>query len=354
MIEKRILICPLDWGLGHAVRCVPIIRKLIEKGAVPVIAADGGPLALLQKEFPTAEFVHFPGVSVTYPSGSTSMLWSMMKQTPALLKGIKEETKFITEIVPRLEIDAVISDNRFGAYAKNVPSVYITHQIHIQTGNKITDRLARQHHARYMKNFHSVWIPDMESDGISGKLAHGSPIPNHARYIGLLGRFTQLPTLEQRYDVGFILSGPEPQRSILEDDILHQIHPFPDKKFALVRGTTQAFQKNIAKHITVISLADAKEIQELYASSQHIVCRSGYTSLMEMVTVGRNATLIPTPGQTEQEYLAKHLNGKFGFTAVTQNEFNLAALWQKTAPNKNDEFILTSHLDEAIDQLLAI
>lgn len=329
MNKPRILICPLDWGLGHAVRCVPIIRTIKKLGAIPVIAADNGPLRLLKKEFPEAEFVTFPGVSVSYPNDGGNMLWSMIKQSPALFQGIKDETTFIKHIIPALQIDAIISDNRFGAYSIEVPSVYITHQIHIQTGNTITDALARKQHAKYMKNFQQVWIPDItENDGISGKLSHGKNIPSHGKYIGLLSRFSTLDALEKKYDVACILSGPEPQRSLLEEIFIQQASLFPDKKFVLVSGNNESL-KNIPAHIHQITLADAEMIRSIYASSENVVCRSGYTSIMEMVTVNRSAWLIPTPGQTEQEYLADYVDGKLGFKTMLQKHVDMQRIFDE-------------------------
>lgn len=324
MSAPRILVCPLDWGLGHAVRCVPVIRALREAGAIPVIAADNGPLELLQKEFPDAEFVRFPGVRITYPASGANMFWSMLRQSPALLAGIRREQQFIEKTVKNNTIQGVISDNRFGAYSQLVPSVYMTHQIHIQTGNGFTDALARMQHARYMKNYRQVWIPDHAGENnLSGKLSHGGHIPKHATYIGPLSRFTELPAKEKTYDVALVLSGPEPQRTLLENTFLRQIEAFPDKKFALVRGKNERL--NITRtNLAQFPLADHAVIQNIYGRAAHVVCRSGYTGIMEMATAGRSAWLVPTPGQTEQEYLARYLDGKYGFKQVRQEHFSLA------------------------------
>lgn len=354
MNKPRILICPLDWGLGHAVRCVPIIRAIKKLGGIPIIAADNGPLALLKKEFPDDEFVIFPGVAVSYPDDGGNMLWSMIKQSPTLLQGIKNETAFIKKIIPELHIDAVISDNRFGAYSDQIPSIYITHQIHIQTGNMIPDALARKQHAQYMKKFQQVWIPDMEQEsGLSGKLSHGNNIPKHARYIGLLSRFSELPKAERKYDISFILSGPEPQRSILEEIFIQQASSFPDKEFLLVRGKNELLQ-NIPTHIHQVTLADADMIQSAYASSENIVCRSGYTSIMEMVSVNRSAWLIPTPGQTEQEYLAGYVDGKFGFKSMLQKQMDLQKIFDENIDYQKDIRYQTNDiLDKSIRNLIS-
>lgn len=273
------------------------------------------------------------------------MLWTMLKQSPRLLNGIRNEHRFIEKAVDSHGIDALISDNRFGAYSKKVPSVYITHQIHIQTGNPITDWLAQKHHASYMRHFNTVWIPDWEKNGLTGKLAHGKAIPGHANYIGTLSRFETLPQSEKKYALSFILSGPEPQRSMLEEKCIEACKSYPDKSFALVRGIPDLLP-NLPQHITCYSLADAVQIQQLYAESDQIVCRSGYTSIMEMERVNRGAWLIPTPGQTEQEYLAHALDGKHGFKRMAQDEFELAPVFsqevsQSTSNPKKDEAMET-------------
>ena len=355
MERPRLLICPLDWGLGHAVRCVPVIRALKRAGAVPVIAADKGPWDLLKKEFPDEEFIRFPGVTVTYPSAGGSMFLGMLRQSPQLLAGIQKEKAFVEKAVAELNIQGVVSDNRFGAFSRRVPSVYISHQIHIQTGNRFTDALARMQHAGYMKRYRHVWIPDAAGDeNLAGKLAHGKHIPEHATYIGALCRFTKpLTDTNPTYEAALILSGPEPQRSLLEDDFLAQIGAFPHKKFLLIRGKKEPLE-TVPPHLTQIPLADHHDIQHAYAQAEHIICRSGYTSVMEMAAVGRSAWLIPTPGQTEQEYLARHLHGRHWFSFVRQDLFKLEDVW-KEIPSKNRRaFVQPSNtLAQAIQAFLS-
>lgn len=355
--EIRILVCPLDWGLGHAVRCVPIIRTLVAVGATPVIAADGEPLAYLRNEFPELEYVVFDGVTVKYPEEGGSMIWSMLRQIPAQLCGIRKETDFVERIVAERKIDAIISDNRFGAYSNKVPSVYITHQIHIQTGNTLTDAVARKIHAWFMVQFVKVWIPDMaENEGISGKLAHGGKIPSHAEYIGLLTRFGNKmdASKEKKFDVSFILSGPEPQRSLLEQKIIAEAGRFPRKKMMLVRGKTSA-PVVVPENMQQMTIADAKTVLELYETSEHIVCRSGYTSIMELISAGRSALLVPTLGQTEQEYLAEYLRGKFSFACISQQDFSLDAVWNTPQLMTGTDFMQDRRLlEKAVLALLKI
>jgi len=331
MNKPRILICPLNWGLGHASRCIPIIRSLLESGAEPILAADEGPLELLRAEFPQLEWLHFPGVLVRYPEPGESMVWSMLSQTPGLLSGIKAETAFIKKLVKDFNIQAIISDNRFGAYAKQVPSVYISHQIFIKTGNVLGDKMAFLQHHKYMKRYSRVWIPDTaEKPGLAGELSHGTKLPENARYIGPLSRMKAIPNSELRYDACLILSGPEPQRSVLESIFLEQITAFQDKKFLLVRGKNEDLASPRA-NLDCVGLANQNEMEKALAESRSIICRSGYSSLMDLDALNRGACLIPTPGQTEQEYLAERMNAKPGFMSQSQDAFNLKQIltWEQ-------------------------
>lgn len=350
--NKRILVCPLDWGLGHAARCVPVIHALREAGAVPVVAADNGPLLLLLKEFPELEHIRFPGVAVSYPSSGGNMFLSMLRQSPKLLAGIRAEKKFVEQTVSRYDIQGVVSDNRFGAFSTKVPSAYITHQIHIQTGNPFTDALARMQHARYMKRFGTVWIPDVEgAENLSGKLSHGKNIPAQARYIGPLSRMTELPAAKKIYDAALVLSGPEPQRTLLEEKFLSQIQVFPDKKFLLIRGKNEPLAEAPA-NLTQIPLANHAAVARAYAESQHIICRSGYTGIMEMAATGRSAWLVPTPGQTEQEYLARHLKGKYGFNSVRQEQLDVQQIMEAAATQNRPVLSSTNMLEISVHDLL--
>lgn len=326
--KPRILVCPLDWGLGHAVRCVPVIRELIDAGAEPVIAAEAGPLHLLRQEFPNLAWIKFPGVPVRYPAHGRFMPLYMALQTPAQLLGIAKEKRFIKKVVKNLDIQGIISDNRYGAYSDLVPSVFITHQLNIQTGFGPTDFLAKKLNRHFTSSFSEIWVPDFEGDqNLSGLLAHGAEPPENTTFIGPLSRFTELPEKTKIYDAALILSGPEPQRTHLETLFLDQVKEFPNLNFLLIRGI-QGNPRSIPAHVDMVELAGAEEIQHAYALSKKIICRSGYTSIMELFSLGLPAHLLPTPGQTEQEYLARYLSEKGIFTYSTQDQFKLRFVLQ--------------------------
>ncbi len=326
--KPRILVCPLDWGLGHAVRCVPVIRELIDAGAQPVIAADAGPLHLLRQEFPNLAWIKFPGVPVRYPTHGRFMPLYMSLQTPRQLLGIAKESRFIKKAITNLNIQGIISDNRYGAFSDRIPSVFITHQLNIQTGFGPTDFLAKKLNRHFTSSFSEIWVPDFEGDqNLSGLLAHGNKPPENTTFIGPLSRFTELSEKTKIYDAALILSGPEPQRTRLENLFLNQVKEFPNLNFLLIRGI-EGNPNDVTAHVEIIDLAGTGEIQHAYALSKKTICRSGYTSIMELYSIGLHAHLVPTPGQTEQEYLARYLSEKGIFTYSTQDQFNLRSILQ--------------------------
>ena len=210
----KILVAPLDWGLGHATRCIPIIKYLLEKKCEVVIGADGRPLQLLQKEFSALEFVVMPGYNISYPKDG-SMVLKMAIQIPKILTGIKHEHELLKKIIKEKKIDAVISDNRFGLWSGEVPCVFITHQLMVKSpfGEKIIHQLNKN----YISKYSECWVPDHSGENnLSGDLSHKFSLPKNVKFIGALSRFTNEFILQKKYDLLIILSGPESQRTVFE------------------------------------------------------------------------------------------------------------------------------------------
>ena len=209
--NRRILVAPLDWGLGHATRCIPIVRSLQENGHEVVLAADGSVAALLSSEFPGIEIKTLKGYGIRY-SKNASLVGTMLQQLPGILQSIKGEQKWLADLLKNENFDLIISDNRPGFYSRQVPSVYITHQLLIHSGKgKWLNRLLQQMHNRYIKNFQSVWVPDLEGPvNLAGELAHPGKQLAKPVYLGLISRMKAINT-DARYEVMFMLSGPEPQ-----------------------------------------------------------------------------------------------------------------------------------------------
>jgi predicted glycosyltransferase len=322
--NRRILLAPLDWGLGHATRCIPIVRSLQENGHEVVLAADGAAAALLSSEFPGIEIKALKGYGIRY-SKNASLFGSMLQQLPGILKSIRYEQQWLNELLQKEKFHLIISDNRPGFYSKEVPSVYITHQLLINSGKgKWLNRLLQKLHSGYMKNFRGVWVPDLAGrENLAGELAHPSTPLVQPVYLGLLSRMNAITT-EVKYDLMIMLSGPEPQRTILEEKLIDQLSTYT-KPVLLVRGLPQK-NSNILQlplHITVHDHLPAASLQEAICSSQLIICRSGYTTLMDLIRLKKKAVLIPTPGQPEQEYLAKYMHEQQLFPFISQTDVSL-------------------------------
>ncbi len=322
--NRRILLAPLDWGLGHATRCIPIVRSLQENGHEVVLAADGAAAVLLSSEFPGIGIKALKGYGIRY-SKNASLFGSMLQQLPGILKSIRYEQQWLGELLLKEQFHVIISDNRPGFYSKQVPSVYITHQLLINSGKgKWLNRLLQKLHSRYMKNFDAVWVPDLEGkENLAGELAHPSKPIVQPVYLGLLSRM-QATAGETKFDLMILLSGPEPQRTILEEKLIDQLSTFT-KTVLLVRGLPQKNSSTLQlpSHITVHNHLPAASLQEAMCSSQLIICRSGYTTLMDLIRLKKKAVLIPTPGQPEQEYLAAYMQQQQLFPFLTQADVSI-------------------------------
>jgi uncharacterized protein (TIGR00661 family) len=327
---KKVLLCPLDWGIGHASRCVPVIRKLREAGLEVIIAADNRPFEFLRKEFPDLQMIRFPGKRIRYPKGS-GFLWKMIMTTPSFLSSFREEHNQLREIVESYGADIVISDNRYGCWHPVKPSVFITHQLEIQVPPSVRflQRTVRNILYRQIRHFSECWIPDFEIHrGIAGNLSHPDRLPGNAHYIGILSRFALRSfevedAITPAFDLMVMLSGPEPQRSILEEKIMRQLLNIT-LKAVIVRGITESDETSVIDgHIHIFSHLETNLMQEYMRRSALIVARSGYSTIMDVITLGKPAIFIPTPGQTEQEYLARYLMDKKIFFSMPQKNFDL-------------------------------
>jgi len=316
----------LNWGLGHATRCIPIIEALLEENAFVIIAAEGGPLELLKTEFPTLTCVNFPGYNFTYPSKG-SMELQMILSTPKILRGIKSEHNTLDRFIDHYRIDGVISDNRYGLWSKKVKSVFVTHQITIKANGlfKLLEPILFRINKSYIGKYDECWVPDHEGEkNLSEDLAHKKVLPN-LHYIGSLSRFKKKKSTHEssrRYDLMVILSGPEPQRSIFEKIVLDQLSS-SSLKALVVQGLPEGKIQS-QPGVMMFPHLETDKMLEAMKSADMILCRPGYSSIMDLEATGNKAILVPTPGQTEQEYLAKTMMEKGAFYSETQSNFDLA------------------------------
>ena len=277
--KPRILLAPLDWGLGHATRCIPIIRELQEQGAEVLLAAEGAAATLLQEAFPELPLLTLEGYRVRYAKTKTGLALKMLWQTPRILGVIKREHRWLKKAVKDYQIDAVISDNRYGLYHASIPSIFITHQllIKIQFGKKAERRLQKINY-RFIQRFTACWVPDhQDSPGLAGELSHPVLSPTiPVYYTGPLSRFEKTDTTEQKDHLLLLLSGPEPQRSILEEKILTELAHYPGTA-TLVRGLpgSDALLPS-SNMIHIYNHLPTAQLREEMSKASRVICRSGY------------------------------------------------------------------------------
>ena len=325
--RKNVLICPLNWGLGHATRCIPLIEIFENAGYNVYLASDGASHALLRKEFPDRDIIQLPSYDISYPTDG-SMFKHMLKNGRHILKRIKAERIFLGHLVDQYNIDVIISDNRYGMWNKNAYSIFMSHQLYIQyPNNKLIEALIWKVHKFMISRFDEIWVPDfMRKPYLSGALSHKKGTKN-VRYIGPLTRFNKehySQKKRRKYKILAIVSGPEPQRTQFEDAVIKQLDKL-NIPAAVVSG-----KPDIAKYhhkrgrISIFSHLDTKSFAQLVNESDLVVCRSGYSTIMDLAAFGKKAILVPTPGQTEQEYLADFFHSQGIHFAMKQEDLNLA------------------------------
>ncbi len=321
---KKIIIAPLNWGLGHATRCIPIINGLIDNGYEPIIASDGAALELLRKEFPKIISFELPAYNIKYPQQGKKFNWKMLLQLPKIVRAIKKERIKINKILQAYQFDGIISDNRLGVYSKKVPSVLITHQLNVLSGKHtwLTTKL----HKKYIQKFTECWVPDVAvSQNLSGKLGHSTHAIKNVKYIGPISRLSK-KNVPIKYDLMVLLSGPEPQRSLLEQKIIIELEKYP-KKVIFIKGVIEKKQVIQQKGlVTYYNYMSSSDLEIAINESNYVLCRSGYTSIMDLALLSKKAFFIPTPGQHEQEYLAKKFDKEGIVPMCKQDKFTIKKL----------------------------
>ena len=324
--KKRVLVAPLEWGLGHATRCVPVIRELERQGAEVVIAADGRPFHFLSQRFPHLPIVRLPGYGITYPRHRLLGLHIWL-QWPRIAFRLKKERKRVKKIVDEYAIDIIISDNRFTCLTDDTYNVYITHQLTVKSA--FGEKIATEVHKRYYERFNEVWVPDAEGKrNLSGRLGHDTEAEVPVKYVGPLTRFHPPELLNMRPKKWWLvamLSGPEPQRSILEKKLLAELAKFTEDTL-LVRGIPgeESDQEHPYPHVTMVNHLADRELEEELLSTQFVLCRPGSSTLCDLSALGISPIVVPTPGQTEQEYLAAYHASERKVVNAPQRKFNLS------------------------------
>ncbi len=323
-MKKNILVAPLNWGLGHATRCIPIIQGLINNNFNPILASDGVALELLKKEFPDLQMLELPSYQIEYAKNGKNFKWKMIKNSPKMISAILEEKKIIKKWVNEYNLSGIISDNRLGVRSKLIPSVFITHQLNVLTGN--TSWITTKLHQNIIEKFTECWVPDFkDKPNLTGKLGHLKKTDLNLKYIGPLSRLKS-KYLREKFDLMILLSGPEPQRTMLEEKLKIEVKNFSGKTI-FIKGVVEKEQKTEQiGDVTFINYMNSDEIETAFNESEMVLCRSGYTTIMDLAVLGKKAFFIPTPGQFEQEYLAKKLKQKGLFPCANQDDFRIGNL----------------------------
>ena len=331
--QKTVLVAPMNWGLGHATRLVPVIEALMEHKTKVILAADKRPYDFLRLRFPECDIVRLPGFEPVYP-GNRSLAVQMLLSFPKMMKCARTARRALQKIIEDYRIDMVISDNRYELYSPKAYSVFITHQLNIQTRNrqKIFKPLITRFINRFIRKYDELWIPDYEDlqRNLSGALSHLSKYPlKNYHFTGPLSRFKlkDIPETEH-FDLLVILSGPEPQRTIFEKIILDQVSE-TDLKTVVLQGKPEKKGKQEHGNVTLIPHTGDREMAGFIQSAPLIISRPGYSTVMDMTVFGKKAIFIPTPGQTEQEYLARQLEQAGYAYFEEQKSFNLKRAVEK-------------------------
>lgn len=342
------------------------MKVLHEVGWKVVVAAGGRPYEFYRNEYPAQELIKFPGIEIKYP-GKKGMALAMALNIPRFLRGFRKEHEYLKKLVNKTGASLVISDNRYGCWHPYVNSVFMTHQLNIMlpSSMKFASVLLKKINFSFIRKYDECWIPDSgDEDGISGLLSHCLKLPPNSHYIGSLSRlYASIPEPASlpcpAAEIFVLLSGPEPQRSILETIIIGQLR----KTFhtAIIAGgrTESDDSRVIDGHIRLFASLGSEQVKYYAQKAEYIICRSGYSTLMDLAALGKTAILIPTPGQTEQEYLAVRLSKMNVHYSVAQEAFQLSDALLKSKGYKglllqNDYKVLNQRLKSLYDQAVAL
>lgn len=320
-----ILLAPLDWGLGHATRCIPVIRYLLNHGCKVIVAGSGKIKILLQAEFPSLHFLELNGYNVRYAKRQWALPWQIVLQVPGIVRSIKAEHLWLEGKVKNHHIDAVISDNRYGLYHTEIPSVFITHQLYIKTPfGKTVDIWLQKLNYGFINRFSACWVPDSDGPGsLAGALSHPRFLPSiPVHYTGPMSRFDNQGVSAIKHLL-ILLSGPEPQRSLFEEKLVKELQHYT-APVVLVRGLPGSTSNpGTGTNVEVHNHLPAKALQEKMQEASYIISRCGYSTVMDLASLKKKSILVPTPGQTEQEYLADHLMKMKQALCIEQKKFSL-------------------------------
>ncbi len=327
---RNILIAPLCWGLGHAARCIPLIKHLSHHNHVE-IASDGLALEWLRNELPDHDFHELPSYDIKYTDKPT--FFRNLDHLSSSYTAIQAEHQATKKILQNHPIDLIISDHRLGVRSDEIESVILAHQLTIPFDSNLAKKSASEIQARLISRFDQCWVPDYpeEEKQLSGTLSHqGLSIPK--TYIGPLSRFES--TLQGDYQTDqyilVILSGVEPDRTQLERKLYDILSDQNQYRITLVRGTSAprpSYMKTLGSHFKVLDLASSDELEGLLGSASLVISRCGYSTIMDLHMLKKKAIYIPSQYQPEQLYLGQLADLKIDSSCLQEHDLSAQSLF---------------------------
>ncbi len=355
--SSSVLVAVLHWGLGHATRSIPVIESLLARGATVCLAGSASSGLLLQKRFPGLPYYELPDYGIRY-SAKAGMTLAMMRNLPSIFRAIRGEKEMTAAIVAERNVELIISDNRYGVRHECCKNILLTHQLSplLPSGSRFLSNAFLKKFNGLINAFDACWIPDRADRFFSGTLSETRVLKNEIRFTGPLSRFTDYTGQRQAHLDGWlaVLSGPEPQRSLFEKAV-RQAAKRAGEKLCIVAGRPgHAIQSS--QDIKIFPHLEDHKLASLILSAPKVVMRSGYSSVMDFYALGKSALLVPTPGQSEQEYLAERHSAKGHFIMMRQKHLDLKsaeALLKSClpVPQWGRETLLNEALDEALSEL---
>lgn len=333
-----------SWGLGHATRSLPILRQLINENHHLTVISHDRSLQLLKNELKDAvEYEDIPDYPMLVSKNTQQFIAKSLVYWPLFIKRMESGLQHLGKLLKDIPCDRIISDGRYDMYSKHIPSFFISHQIRIMNPLRLHlfERGSEIFNEFFFKRFQDIIIPDYKENNLSGDLSHNLKKidENQLHYVGLLSDFEK-KSLNKDIDYFISLSGPEPQRTILEQKIRTQLNHL-NGTVIMSLGKTEETISTPDDHIKIYSYLSKEKRENLLNRSKLVISRSGYSTIMDLAVIGTQAFMIPTPGQIEQEYLAQHLKQTNICHSTTQHNLNLSediplALKTKGFPGKGD------------------
>lgn len=361
MKNKTIVYAIIDWGLGHVTRSTPIIKRLIKDGNKVILVSYGKALSMIKQEYPECEILEVKDTQIRYPKFGFLFVFAIVLQIPKMVLGWVHERQQIKKIVKEYHADLIITEMRLGFWHKKIPSVLITHQLRFHLPKRLqwAGILGEWFNRIVFAHFDRVFVPDAAGNpNLSGILSHDSAISRHpkVRHIGCLSSVVPSENhVEEDIDYLISISGPEPQRTEFEKKVLSQLDRL-DGKVVVTLGRP-AENKNILRKddkVTIYTHLNRADMNNMMQRAKHVICRSGYSTVMELLALSKSAMFIPTPGQTEQEYLGEIYREQGLFTSCSQEELDLGNLEFYPSEKLRAQKIPVNQLDTIVKELDSI